>query len=382
MNFEYVVIGAGLIGSAAGRYLSEKSDSVAIIGNAEPADIYAHKENFGSHYDQGRITRGLDSQALWSELAIASLEAYAEIEEKSRIKFFFETGCLQVGPSPTKIDDYIGKTAAVGFSHSLEFQNYSNLEYRSIRPELAFPDGFAILEEKVMSGYINPRDLVQAQLNIATGQGATLIRQQVDNVATGADGVTLTLGDGAVIQARKVLVAAGAWSEFLLGQSFGFEIKPRTILLARLGAEETERLANIPAVILHHDDPERDVDSFYMLPPIQYPDGHYYLKIGCHLKDLYNPTSADELNNWFKTIGSAREAAGLKEAIYGIIPGLQAEEIIYRTCVVTGTPDGNPLWKELEKDRLFICAGGNGAAAKSSNEIGRRAALMVTQVKE
>ena len=128
MNFEYAVIGAGLIGSAAGRYLSQQSDSVAIIGNAEPADIYTHKENFGSHYDQGRITRGLDSQALWSELAIASIEAYAEIEEKSRIKFFFEAGCLQVGPSPAKTDDYIAKTAAVGFAHSLDFQNYSNVE--------------------------------------------------------------------------------------------------------------------------------------------------------------------------------------------------------------------------------------------------------------
>lgn len=376
MDFEYVVIGAGLIGSAAGRYLSEQSDSVAIVGNAEPADFYTHNENFGSHYDQGRITRGLDSKALWSELAIASIEEYAEIEEKSRIKFYFEAGCIQVGPSPNKTDDYIAKTAAVGFAHSLDFQNYSNVEYGVIRPELTFPDGFAILEEKILSGYINPRDLVQAQLNISMGNGATLIRHQVNDIVTNANGVTLTLSDKTTIQAEKVLVAAGAWSEFLLNQSFGFELKPRTILLARLSTEETARLADIPAVILYHDDPGRITDGFYMLPPIRYPDGHYYLKIGCHLRDLRSPTSATELNNWFKSMGSTREAAGLKEAIYNIVPGLQAEEIIYRSCVVTGTPDGNPLWQELEKDRLYICAGGNGAAAKSSNEIGRRAAMM------
>ncbi|MFK7805529.1 MAG: NAD(P)/FAD-dependent oxidoreductase [Anaerolineae bacterium] len=379
MDFEYVVIGAGMIGAAAGRYLSEQSDSVAIIGNAEPADIYAHNENFGSHYDQGRITRGLDSKALWSELAIASLEAYPEIEEKSRIKFYFEAGCIQVGPSPKKTDDYIAKTAAVGFAHSLDFQNYSTIEYGLIRPELAFPDGFAVLEEKILSGYINPRDLVQAQLNIAAGQGATLIRQQVNDVSTKKEGVTLTLSDGTQVQAKKVLVAAGAWSEFLLNQSFDFEVRPRTILLARLSDAEAERLADIPSVILYKADPNIDVDGFYMLPPIRYPDGHIYLKIGAALKNLHSPTSAAELNNWFKSMGSAKEAAGLKEAIFDMVPGLKAEEIIYRTCVVTGTPDSNPIWRELEENRLYICAGGNGAAAKSSNEIGRRAAQMVTQ---
>lgn len=379
MEFEYAVVGAGLIGSAAGRYLSQQSDSVAIIGNDEPADWQAHSENFGSHYDQGRITRGLDASPLWSELAIASMQAFDEIEEKSRLKFFHEVGALQVGPSPKKTDDYIARTAAVGFAHNVDFQNYTADQFGLVQPELTFPDGYAVLQETTMAGYINPRELVQAQLNIAVGQGATLVREQVNGVSTQADGVSLTLSSGGKIQACKVLIAAGAWSEFLLGQSFGFEIHPRTILLARLGTAEAERLQTLPSVVFYAGLPHPDLTGVYMLPPIRYPDGHIYLKIGGKLKDLHQPQSADELNKWFKTDGSLKEAAALKESIYEIVPGLKAEEIVYRPCAVTYTPESIPLWKELEAGKLFICAGGCGAAAKSSNEIGRRAAQMVQE---
>ncbi len=376
-TFEYAIIGAGLFGSAAARYVSQHSDSVAIIGNDEPANWQAHSENFGSHYDQGRITRGLDSNALWSELALASIEAYAEIEERSRIKFYHEVGSLQVGPSPQKTDDYIAKTAAVGFAHQLMFQNYTSEQFKDVLPKMAFPEGFSVLYETELAGYINPRDLVKAQLNIAVGQGATLIRQQANDVSAGSEGVTITLSDRSTILAGKVLVAAGAWSEFLLNQSFGFELRPRTIVLARLSQSEAERLKDLPAAILYYDDPAREVDGFYMLPPIQYPDGHFYLKIGGHLRDLVPPKSAEELNAWFKSNGSEKEAEGLKEAMFDMVPGLQAEELITRPCVVSATPDGDPLWKELVQNQIYICAGGCGAGAKSSNEIGRRGAMMM-----
>ncbi|MEM9775159.1 MAG: FAD-dependent oxidoreductase [Chloroflexota bacterium] len=376
-KFEYAIIGPGLIGSAAARYISQQSDSVAVIGNAEPSDWYNHDENFGSHYDQGRITRKLDSKAFWSELAIASIEAYPEIEEKSRIKFYFDVGSVQAGKSPVKTDDYVAKIAAVGMAHMVDFQNHASEAFNEMQPLLYFPDGYAVLEEKGGAGYINPRDLVQAQLNISVGQGATLIRQQVNQVETQTDGVVLTLGSGEQIQAKKALVTAGAWSEFLLKRSFGFNIRPRTIVLARLGESEVNRLKSLPSVILHHDDPQREVDGFYMLPPILYPDGHVYMKIGGSLNKLRHPESAAELNNWFKTMGSEREAAGLKEAMFGLVPGLNPDSLHTKTCVVTGTPDGKPIWQELESNRLYLCAGGNGAAAKSSNEIGRRAAVMV-----
>ena len=58
--FDYIVIGKGLIGSAAGRYLSATGTKVALIGPHEPENWPAHQGVFASHYDQGRLTRVLE----------------------------------------------------------------------------------------------------------------------------------------------------------------------------------------------------------------------------------------------------------------------------------------------------------------------------------
>ena len=45
-----VVIGCGLFGSAATRYLAEQFDGVLCVGPGEPQDKKAHGGVFGSHY--------------------------------------------------------------------------------------------------------------------------------------------------------------------------------------------------------------------------------------------------------------------------------------------------------------------------------------------
>jgi sarcosine oxidase len=47
--------------------------------------------------------------------------------------------------------------------------------------------------------------------------------------------------------------------------------------------------------------------------------------------------------------------------------------------VTTYTPTGRPFIDQLIPGRLFVAAGGCGAAAKSSDEIGRLAAELVEQ---
>ena len=51
------IIGRGLIGSAAARHLAEAGHEVVLIGPGEPANYASHPGVFGSHYDEGRITR-------------------------------------------------------------------------------------------------------------------------------------------------------------------------------------------------------------------------------------------------------------------------------------------------------------------------------------
>ena len=74
------VIGRGLIGSAAARHLSKMGHDVALIGPDEPTTDYAkHSGVFGSHYDEGRITRTFDPHPFWRQANSASISRYGEI---------------------------------------------------------------------------------------------------------------------------------------------------------------------------------------------------------------------------------------------------------------------------------------------------------------
>ena len=58
MKFKYLVIGCGIMGSAAAMHLAASSDGVALLGPDE--DMADRDANIpkASHHDVGRITRG------------------------------------------------------------------------------------------------------------------------------------------------------------------------------------------------------------------------------------------------------------------------------------------------------------------------------------
>ena len=97
-NVDVAVIGNGLIGAAATRYLSAAGLHVAGIGPGEPADWKKHAGVFASHYDQGRITRIIDPDPIWALLGKRSIAAYREIEAQSGVHFHYAASCLRVSP--------------------------------------------------------------------------------------------------------------------------------------------------------------------------------------------------------------------------------------------------------------------------------------------
>jgi glycine/D-amino acid oxidase-like deaminating enzyme len=80
-------------------------------------------------------------------------------------------------------------------------------------------------------------------------------------------------GDVAV---DRTLIAAGGFSNALLGMALPLTIYARTVALIEIDASEAARLAGMPSMVLRLScgrDP-------YLLPPIRYPDGKTYLKVG------------------------------------------------------------------------------------------------------
>lgn len=110
--YDVVVVGAGMIGSACARYLSEhRGLRVCVIGPTEPqvscwwhciangtsfnrttctCDASAQdsisdsrRDIFGAHYDEARITNCTQPFEPWSQLSARSMQQYRRLEELS-----------------------------------------------------------------------------------------------------------------------------------------------------------------------------------------------------------------------------------------------------------------------------------------------------------
>lgn len=370
--FNYLVIGKGMIGAAAARYLSAGGGSVALVGPDEPAEWGTHQGVFGSHYDQGRITRILDGNLVWGTLAKRSIAQYRALETRSGIHFYEPVGMAQAGPAGS-----LAATTAVGNALQADFASYSSEQLGAVLPALRFPAGYDCLLERGAAGYVNPRGLVAAQVAVAQQQGAVVVRETVTAVSPHPTHLDIHTDGGQRLQAQKVLVAAGAYSGGLLPQPVALIRKPRTVLLAEVAGAELERLRHLPTVIYDRGLPGADIDGIYMLPPVRYENGRFYLKMGGDLRDLVLAESDEALRDWFNRGGSQREADALRQVMEEIVPGLKADSYHHKPCVVTYREPKYPIIDFILPGQLVVATAGCGAAAKSSDEIGRLGAELL-----
>ncbi|MCX6045470.1 MAG: FAD-dependent oxidoreductase [Chloroflexi bacterium] len=373
--FDIAVIGNGMIGSAATRYLSAMNQKVLAIGPGEPADWQAHQGVFASHYDQGRITRIIDPDLAWAQVAARSIDVYAEIEQASGITFHQRAGGLRVSPDVTAPVDNVNQAEQVGKELGAIYSRLSQAELARQFPFLHFSPGTVGLWERGGAGYINPRSLVQAQLTVAAQQGATIVRETVTGISQRKEFVELSTDAGAHYQARKVLVAAGGYTNHLVSRKLDLRPKAVTVLLGELSEAEVKRLQGLTTLIWRLADHPL-LASIYAAPPIRYPDGKMYIKIGGTVKAPHFMHAPEEFRAWFHSAGDSDEANALRDVLLTLLPGLKVESYQTKPCVYTLTAHEHPYIDRLD-DQLFVAAGGCGSSAKSSNELGHIAALLV-----
>lgn len=361
------VIGAGLIGAAAARHLAKMGHQITLIGPDEPANFANHTGVFGSHYDEGRITRSLDPNPFWSRVGRNSIARYGEIAREGDTAFYTETGCAIAGPKDSPLIAEMAKTVQ---AENITCSTYQDGEISTVLPMLSFPAGTSLTLEPENAGHISPRRLVAAQIAAAKRQGATHLPQIATNITETAQGVRIAHASGHV-QADRVLVAAGAYSAALLGLSTPIDVMQRTVVMMQLGPDEAHRLASLPSLIWFDS---QGIDC-YMLPPIRYPDGNIYLKTGGDRVDV-PLRGAQAITAWFKSGGDTQVAQMLLQATRAVLPGLQVASHHAVPCVTSYTQADYPMIGQLSP-RVSVATAGCGRAAKSSDELGRLGATTV-----
>lgn len=376
-HFKFVVIGKGMMGSAAAKYLAEKSDGVALIGPDEPEDKKTHPGVFASHYDEGRITRTIDPDANWAKLANRSIARYRDIEARSGVSFYNEVGCLLTGPKRGGKDGYISHVMDAAKSLNVASSVLATSDLSAKFPFFVFPDATEGVFEPSGAGHISPRRLVLAQTILAGQAGASIIRQEVVKLTSENGTVTVHLQNGDAISADKVLVANGGFSNGsgLLPRPIDLLVCARTVTYFEVSEAEAKRLADMPSLITK---PEDDADSIYMLPPIRYPDGKMYLKIGGEPFDI--PISNDkDMRAWFRTDGLPSVRDHLIARTRELVPSLDILGITSGACVTSYTSSSYPMIGFSMDPKIAVLAGCGGASAKSSDEIGRLGSELLLQ---
>ena len=365
-----VVIGCGLFGSAATRYLAEQFDGILCVGPDEPQDKKAHGGVFGSHYDEGRMTRIVDPSIEWGISAKNSINRYSELEKRSGIKFFTPCGYLGIGEPGS---DYNDRCAEVAKSFGLGIERLTASEIRAKFPFLSISSENDGLIETDTAGHISPRAMIRAQSKLAEQSGASFVKEMATKITTRSKGIEIQLGSGRNLKTEKVLLATGGFTSAcgLSPIELKLRVFGRTTVLARIDEPERTELSSMPTII-------HCKSGAYILPPIKYPDGNTYLKLGVGTDADVTFERLEDLCAWFKGAGSEENRLQFTDFIKNLIPALEHCSYWHTdTCVVTQTATGLPITKYVYEDKIAVAVGGNGKGAKGADEWGKIAAGLI-----
>ncbi|WAR00805.1 hypothetical protein MAR_025177 [Mya arenaria] len=385
--FDFCIVGAGIVGSAAARHATcRPGTSVCLVGPTE-AQTWSSRDGdvFGSWYDEGRRVSCLGKDAAMADIGRATIERFPDIEDQAGFKFYYEVGSLNIGQ------------ACVCFNGKRSQDSVRKLENADMKKQ--FP--YLVMNktdrgelETQNAGYINPRALVAAQKIIALRAGCTII----DDIAVSVDRVlagtmyhmSVRTEGGRTILARRVLLATGGFSTFrdLLPPSAGYPdqyVKPTCVSLLKVSADTASRFRAMPCVLYKGEGDGRWMKAttdgtgrlidFYMLPPIRYPDGCYYIKLGLTGAVPKMLRSQDDVRRWYRN-GDVTVQRNVAEFAKSVFQGVDFLGCQGSGCVITETPTGRP-YIDMVHDQLGVAFGGNGMAAKWSDEIGRLAFQML-----
>eukprot|EP00192_Tetraselmis_astigmatica_P005173 CAMPEP_0117654216 /NCGR_PEP_ID=MMETSP0804-20121206/3625_1 /TAXON_ID=1074897 /ORGANISM="Tetraselmis astigmatica, Strain CCMP880" /LENGTH=502 /DNA_ID=CAMNT_0005460481 /DNA_START=30 /DNA_END=1538 /DNA_ORIENTATION=- len=408
-RFDVCVVGNGMVGAAAARYLAAAGLKVAAIGPAEPPrSSWGGIEVFGAHYDEGRITRKTDPDPVWAELAQRSISRYLAMQQESGVQFYREVGHLAVGPAgSSSITERLWHASKAGVEHS----HLDEQQLLAGFPYFRFPSGSHGIHERTGAGWISARRNVEAQLALARKHGCCVVPEEVLAVERGPGGDRAQLEAspsgteayhyiirtqsstfrtdkvGAFTNFRPLLPAGPAGSHIPLD----LQLMTAQTVKVQVAPADARRLEDMPSVIYTGED-----CWCYILPPILYPNGNTYIKIGggcsktpaphiagreareVRLPGKYMVHSHEEVVEWYRSGGDPQATRDLLELLHSILPGLSPPLSWHSdACITCHTPTGLPyigaIGKGDKADGLIVATGGNGVAAKSADELGRLA---------
>ena len=349
-DFEYIVLGLGGWGSAAAYWLSKRVGS-AVLG-LEQFEL-GHVR--GESQDHSRIIRLSYHTPQYVELARHAFAAWAEVEQEAGEPLVLRTGGLDFAPivSAIPLSNYSGSMDAAG----VPYEQLDGAEIRRRWPQFTVGDEIHGLYQPE-SGIAMAARGNAAHLRLAEAHGATLRdRAPVERLRPMNGEIEVTAG-GTIYRCRRLVVAAGAWSNGALTH-FGMHL-PLRVTKEQVSYFATPHQAEFQPdrfpVWIWMDDP-----CFYGFPIF----GEAGTKAG---QDAGGQEVTADTRTFEPDQAALRRTTDFLERY---IPRSLGPIIYTKTCLYTLTPDRDFVIDRLPDHPDVVVGIGGGHGYKFASLVGR-----------
>jgi sarcosine oxidase len=358
MDADVIVAGLGAHGSSAAYRLAARGASVFGF------DRFARGHTLGSSGGLSRIIRlSYFEHPDYVPLLRRAWTLWREVERDSGEHLLTETGGLYAGPPEGEL---VAGALASARKHELEHEVLDAAALRTRYPLFDWPAGWQGVFER-QAGWLAPERSIETHLRLAEREGARLrFTEPIERWTSTPDGVRVTTATG-TFDARRLVIAAGAWTP-QLAPSLAPELSvERNVLFWFEPAAEREAFARLPVYIL--DETDR---MFYGFP---YVDGQGLKVAGLHFGDKADPDTVDRA-------ASAKDEERVREWLRRRIPLANGARRDAKVCMYTNTPDGHFVIDRLNDDSNVIVASAcSGHGFKFASVIGEILADLVLDCK-
>jgi monomeric sarcosine oxidase len=358
-GYRHVVIGGGVIGTAAALRLAERTEGDVLL-----LEQYRFGHDRGSSNDHSRIIRHAYHSPAYTALTPAAYDAWADVEERTGLRLVTRTGGLDLFPGGTADADLLAYRHALDAA-ALGYELLDTADVRARFPQWRVDDGVVGMFQ-ADGGILDIRRAVAAQLALARELGATCVEgtrvQAID-----LDGPRITVHtDRDSVQADQVTLATGSWAaELLPDLGVTWRIK---LSLEQVAYFAPSRLRDFAPdrfpIWVHHGDV-----LHYGFPVY----GEVAVKLA---RDLGTRVITAEQRT---TEPDSRETALLREFLARHLPDAVGPEVLSKVCVYDMPPDKEFIVDRLPGDpRVTVAIGGSGHAGKFGALLGEVVADLAT----
>jgi sarcosine oxidase len=346
-DLDVIVIGGGVMGTAAARSLAERGNETVLFERA----TIGHEG--GSSGGPTRIFRLAYHDPDYVRMAQRALEAWRDLESRADERLLQTTGGVDAGHASQVCADAM---AAAGVA----FERAHPEALTERWPALRFAASeFLIVQED--AGVCLVKETVRAQARLAREAGAVVVEHASATSIRGTpSGVEVVTTNGSAYRARVAVLAAGAWNTRLL-HDVGIDVALRPTF------EQPAHFALsapsvLPTLVDRGGDPQT---PRYAVPDPRDPRA---VKIGTHLGRM--DVDPDVLPSAPDPVRLASDIGYARERFDGVEPTGDVD-----TCIYTMTPD-----EDFVLDRrgdVVVCSPCSGHGFKFAPLIGAVAADLV-----